>query len=163
MTASFFSSVVRDRRSPKLTNMLKALAAVVAVANERLADVDDEHARSISQPENGWILNPIYLDRDSIETAERNLRDIIEFLKRNNSLSDIHGIDEYWRESLIRTLETALTLLKAPLIEKSIFKSGADGLKKLSTKIASDSSAGFFGGITGAAATYLLQLLATQK
>lgn len=163
MTAHFFSSVVRDRRSPKLTNMLKALAAVVSIADERLADIDEERAKEAAQSETGWIANPIYLDREAIENAERSLRDIIEFLNRNNSLSNIHDVDEYWRSNLINTLETALALLKAPLIEKSIFRSSAEGLKKLSVKIAGDSSAGFFGGLTGAAATYLLQLLGMPK
>jgi hypothetical protein len=38
--SDFFSSVVRDRRRPKLTNFLKALTAIVEIADERLYEVD---------------------------------------------------------------------------------------------------------------------------
>ena len=40
----FFSSVARDRRRPKLTNFLKALTAMIDVADERLFDVDNLRA-----------------------------------------------------------------------------------------------------------------------
>jgi hypothetical protein len=36
----FFASVARDRRRPKLTNFLRALSAIIEMANERLLDVD---------------------------------------------------------------------------------------------------------------------------
>lgn len=48
--ASFFSSVVRDRRRPKLTNFLKALSAIIDVADERLFDIETGHATSSRVP-----------------------------------------------------------------------------------------------------------------
>ena len=53
----FFSSVTRDGRRPKLTNFLKALTAIIEVADERLFDVDSkptsierQHIVNISDP-----------------------------------------------------------------------------------------------------------------
>lgn len=39
--SSFFSSVSRDGRRPKLTNFLRALTAIIDGANERLFDIDN--------------------------------------------------------------------------------------------------------------------------
>jgi hypothetical protein len=41
---SFFSSVVRDRRRPKLSNFLKALTAIINAADENLFDLEGGHA-----------------------------------------------------------------------------------------------------------------------
>jgi hypothetical protein len=50
--SSFFSSVSRDGRRPKLTNFLRALTAIIDVANERLFDIDNAKvAPSGSLPE----------------------------------------------------------------------------------------------------------------
>lgn len=42
----YFSSVVRDRRRPKLENFLRALTAIIEVADERLMDIDKTHTLS---------------------------------------------------------------------------------------------------------------------
>jgi hypothetical protein len=42
----FFSSVTRDRRRPKFANFLKALTAIIEVADERLMDIDKTHTLS---------------------------------------------------------------------------------------------------------------------
>jgi hypothetical protein len=44
--ANFFSSVVRDRRRPKLANFLKALTAMIDVADERLFDIETREVKS---------------------------------------------------------------------------------------------------------------------
>jgi hypothetical protein len=43
---SFFSSVSRDGRRPKLANFLRALTAIIDVANERLFDIDNASVAS---------------------------------------------------------------------------------------------------------------------
>lgn len=39
--SSFFTSVARDKRKPKLENFLRALSIIIEVANERLQEVDE--------------------------------------------------------------------------------------------------------------------------
>jgi hypothetical protein len=44
---NFFTTVYRDRRHPKLTNFLRALTAIIEVADERLYDIDRIHDTSV--------------------------------------------------------------------------------------------------------------------
>ena len=42
--AGFFATVVRDKRTPKLDNFLRALTAMIEVANERLHEVESDNS-----------------------------------------------------------------------------------------------------------------------
>lgn len=44
--SSFFATLVRDKRTPKLQNFLRALTVMLEVADERLADVENERGLS---------------------------------------------------------------------------------------------------------------------
>lgn len=153
---TFFSTVARDGRKPKLANMLKALEAITATANDRLSDVD----RAESSKNSGWVQNPHYSNSALTDKLQQDLLELIRQLKVSNSLSEVQEIDLLTRNSLIALLETTIALLKAPLIEKSIISQAGNSLKALSMKIASDSSAGFFGGLAGVAAAQLLSYFA---
>jgi hypothetical protein len=60
---TFFSTLVRDRRSPKLENFLRALTAIIEVADERLVDVDREPADGDALPISAKIIQRIKQDR----------------------------------------------------------------------------------------------------
>jgi hypothetical protein len=64
LSGSFFSSVTRERRRPKLTSFLRALESVIEVADERLAQVGDVAGES-RQPMAGE-LSPLLRHRDEL-------------------------------------------------------------------------------------------------
>lgn len=150
--SSFLSSVVRDGRRPKLANMLKALTAIIETADDRLADVD----RKLSDDQVGWVTNPHPPGSRHIDRLQQDLFELVRQLKTSNSLSDVPEIDTHLRVSLIALLETTIAMLRTPLIERGLVARTGTALKEVSVKIASDSSAGFFGGLAGAAALQLL-------
>lgn len=149
----FFSTVAIDRRRPKLANMLRALTAIIEVADERLADIE---TASGSPAE--WIVNPLLADPKALRELEDQLLQLIKYLRHSNSLSDDQIIDQHWRKSLIDLLETTLAILKAPMIERSIFRRTGSSLAAAGQAMASHTSAGFFGAVGGAVATVLLQI-----
>ena len=155
--SEYFSSVARDRRRPKLVNMLKSLTGIVEIANERLADV--ERTNTSVEFLVGWISNPLRNDSKLADKLQADLVQLIEQLKASNSLSEIKEIDEHYKKSLIDLLETTISLLKAPLIERSLITDTGEILKKLAEKIGDHASAGFIGGLAGAAAAALLKLI----
>ena len=146
----FFSSVVKDRRRPKLSNMQKALTGIIEIANERLADVDRTGMKS--GPDVGWIENPLRQDNIMAEQIQNDLKLLIEQLKSSNVLSQIEEIDEHYRKSLINLLETTISVLRAPLIERSLIANTGESLRNLAAKVGDQASAGFVGGLAGAAA-----------
>jgi hypothetical protein len=67
-------------------------------------------------------------------------------------------LDQYWRDNLVRLLETALAVLKAPLVEPRLIKKAGKMLHKLAAKVGEDASTAFIGGLAGAAASSLLSI-----
>jgi hypothetical protein len=64
---NFFSSVARDRRRPKLTNFLKALTAIIEVADERLFDIDNVHRASSVGASPDHTLSNVRIEEDLAE------------------------------------------------------------------------------------------------
>ena len=151
----FFSTVASEFRSPKFPNMMRAVTAIIELANERLADVD----ATTKTTQLGWVSNPLMGKSDQLRELEEELIRLIAQLKLSNSLSEVPEVDAYLRTSLISLLETTILMLRAPLVEKSLIERTGIALRELSIKVASDSSAGLFGGLAGVAAVKLLSLL----
>lgn len=63
---SFFSTLLRDRRYPKLANFLRALTAIIEVANERLFDVDRDPAAGDVLPNLAKISQRIRQDQPQL-------------------------------------------------------------------------------------------------
>jgi hypothetical protein len=83
---SFFTTLVRDRRRPKLANFLRALTALIDVADERLFDIDHSSGfPSASFPSNPAISLRIKEDHAELLSLARSLnqlaRDEIEKLE----------------------------------------------------------------------------------
>jgi len=130
--AKYFSSVSKDRRNPKLANMLKALTGIVETADERLADV--ERQKNTLELNEGWVDNPLNNNDELAEKIQSDLILLIRHLKMSNSLSEFEELDNNYRVSLINLLETTILLLKSPLIERSLISSTSKSLKKTSGK-----------------------------
>jgi hypothetical protein len=101
----FFSSVVRDKRRPKLTNFLKALAAIVDTADELLFDIEKhggtftgasteqaEISRRVKQDRSELLLMATALGQmarkeiDKLEYERPNDPEIIESYNRQREL-----------------------------------------------------------------------------
>lgn len=70
---SFFSTLVRDRRYPKLQNFLRALTAMIDVADERLLDIDRDFAPSATLPVSAKIIQRITQDRPELLILAQSL------------------------------------------------------------------------------------------
>jgi hypothetical protein len=159
LNKSFFTSVSGSGIRAKPDTIRKALGAVITVASERLHDVD---ALEIAgDGDVYWIPNPHLKNASMIEQTRNLLLQLIEQLHHSNSLHEIPQIDSHFRNSTIELLETVIAMLKAPLIEKSIFGQTVERLKVLSTRLSDHASAGFVGGIAGSASTALLNFLSS--
>lgn len=71
--SAFFSTLIRDRRYPKLANFLRALTAIIDVADERLFDIDREAATSGILPSSSKISQRILQDRQELLTLAQSL------------------------------------------------------------------------------------------
>jgi hypothetical protein len=71
--STFFSTLIRDRRYPKLANFLRALTAIIDVADERLSDIDREAATSGVLPGSAKISQRILQDRQQLLTLAQSL------------------------------------------------------------------------------------------
>jgi hypothetical protein len=63
---SFFSTLLRDKRYPKLANFLRALTAMIEVADERLYDIDRDPTASGALPTLAKISQRIRQDRPDL-------------------------------------------------------------------------------------------------
>lgn len=88
----FFSSVPREKRRPKQTNIFKALSAIIDVANERLYDVDRSKAASSIAVDGALTPSVIINKRRELLALSNSLRAIaqreIERLARERPNSD---------------------------------------------------------------------------
>jgi hypothetical protein len=153
---SYFASVVRDKRRPKLANMLAALTAVVEVADERIGS---KAKRSEGSPR--WIPNSLHSEPERLASLQSELALIIAFLRQSNSLADHPEVDAFWRANLIELLETALCLLKAPLVETTLIRRSANALKQLGKFVGKETVSGTIGFAVGSVATTLAQMIAS--
>jgi hypothetical protein len=69
----FFSTLIRDRRYPKLENFLRALTAMIEVADKRLYDVDRDPTASSVLPVSAKITQRIRQDRDDLLALSQSL------------------------------------------------------------------------------------------
>jgi len=130
----FFASVGHEKRRPKLTNFLKALTAVIEVADERLSAADQnsrsnlarviDNAFSRPQPDiRDIILLSVSLSRlaqDEIEKLDGERPNDTETIELNNSFRDVL---EIFRDGFIAIAESLDRLTKnskdPELIEES--------------------------------------------
>lgn len=152
--ANYFASMVKEKRYPKLHNFLKAISAVIAVADNRLAEVEP----SSQLVRVGWIANPLATDTYRAEALQNRLVDLVRELKSSNALSDIPELDAYWRKTLISLLETTIQVLRAPLAEPSLFQRTVTGLRGFAKEAAKTASKQFVGGLAEKAAKELSEL-----
>jgi hypothetical protein len=158
LAKSFFTTVAGSRVRAKPDTIRKALKALVAVADERLYDVDLEKQKNAATSLQ-WQLNPHLKNTDVIERTQDLLLQLVEQLKHSNSLHEIAEIDNHFRRSTIELLETVIALLKAPLVERTLFERTANTLKSLTIKVSDHASAGFVGGLAGAGATAIIAFI----
>lgn len=158
LAKSFFTTVASSRVRAKPDTIRKALKALLSIADERLYDVDLEKQKDTATSLQ-WQLNPHQKNIDIIESTQDLLLRLIEQLKHSNSLHEIPEIDNHFRRSTTELLETVVALLKAPLIERTLFERTAIALKSLTVKVGDHTSAGFFGGLAGAGATAIIAFI----
>lgn len=149
--SDFFTSAVRDRRKPRLHNMLSALSSVIDAAQERLGDTSDSS-------EVNWSQNPLVHDEELLARLEDDLRKLILFVRAGNSLDDDQVLSELRRRQIINLLETTLNVLKSPLIEKSLLRETGTALETVGAQLAVGSASGFVGGLAVEVAKILLGL-----
>ncbi|KJC43945.1 hypothetical protein UP09_16490 [Bradyrhizobium sp. LTSP885] len=70
---AFFATLIRDRRYPKLENFLRALTAMIEVANERLFDVDRNPAAPNTLQVSAKITQRIQQDRQDLLVLSKSL------------------------------------------------------------------------------------------
>jgi hypothetical protein len=156
LRSDFFSRISREPRRPRLTNMLSALSGVILVAHERLADVDD---RNPSPTEPSWVPNPLREKEAMAEKLRQDLISVVRNLKGSNSLSEVPEIDKHFRENLIDLLETVISILKAPLVEKNLFSAAGDKLKELASSLGQHGAKEFIGELATNVASTLIKLV----
>lgn len=140
-------------RFPKYPNMLRALGAIVEASNDVLGV-----ARGGSAGEAEWVENAFLSSPEHLARVEADLTSLILHLKSSNSLSEVPELDALWRANLIALLETTIAVLRSPLVEPTLLNRVSRTLAAASKKVAADSSAGFFGGLAGAAAVELAKM-----
>lgn len=73
---AFFSTLIRDRRYPKLENFLRALTAMIEVADERLYDIDRDPTASSALPVSAKITQRIRQDREELLVLSQSLAEM---------------------------------------------------------------------------------------
>jgi hypothetical protein len=152
---AYFVSVVKERRYPKLHNFLKAISAVIDLADQRLSEM--EPSSQIVRV--GWKPNPLASSPARADQLQRQLVDLVRSLKASNALSDVPELDAYWRKTLIALLETVIAVLKAPLAEPSLLKRAVTGLRGFAKGAAGTAGKEFVGQLAEDAAHNLGDLL----
>jgi hypothetical protein len=74
--------------------------------------------------------------RAKIEQVCRNLEEVVQYAGFCNVPPGERGLSDAEREQLIGVLKTVLKVLEAPLVERGILESAADGLKQGMGKVA---------------------------
>jgi hypothetical protein len=115
----FFTTVVRDRRRPKLESFLSALTAIIEVANERLHDVD--HPTAGAEADAGRELPPQILQtfilanylanvaKDEIAALDAELPNDIDAAERNKKLREILTLFADGLERIASALQDAIS------------------------------------------------------
>jgi hypothetical protein len=70
---AFFATLIRDRRYPKLENFLRALTAMIEIADERLFDIERDPAASSVLPVPAKITQRIKQDREDLLMLSQSL------------------------------------------------------------------------------------------
>jgi hypothetical protein len=114
--ANFFTTIVRDKRRPKLQNFLRALNVLFDVANERLANVDNDEIVDVS-----------------VKIAQRIRQDRSDLLELAQSLSKL-ALDEIDRIDAERPNdpETVASYEK----QRELLKVFADGFARIARALA---------------------------
>ncbi|WP_135077390.1 hypothetical protein [Terasakiella sp. SH-1] len=157
LSTTFFTSKTHGYRKIKLTSFFRVLNTLVQISNDILGDLIDDATQKSGYA--GWIPNPLKEDNQLANEIQNLLTQVIEQLKRSNSLSSIEELDTYYRHSLIELLETTITLLKAPLIETELVGNTGNTLKKFAKKISEHGSSSFAQSLAENASKYLFDLL----
>lgn len=89
------------------------------------------------------------------------LDSIIQQIGRSNAPEEEQALTALERAELIAILETALHVLRAPMVEKGLMKRAGEELKKAAEKAAEKSVQEGVGSIMGAARDRLLELIAS--
>ena len=118
----YFDDHVRDERRADKHCMIAVLTAIIDTADERLRDVEGDHvARYIDNP----------YDLDSSRDLQRNLTEIVDFLRTSNEISQIAELEEASREHLIKICQTVIHLLQGEQVEVGFLKKCGRQLQKL--------------------------------
>jgi len=129
----FFLSVVRERRRPKLTSFLKALTAIVEVANERLFDIESSGTSSmgaaLSRGASGVELNYAELlvlakalgqaARDEIGRLEAICPNDLDGMAQNKSQRDFLQLFANGFDRIARALEAFAKNRNELLLDKA--------------------------------------------
>jgi hypothetical protein len=116
---AYFSSMSRDLRRPKLTNLLKALTAFVEVADERLFDVEQTTAMRGTASTSAAML--ARLEQDHAELA------VLAFSLSKLAEAEIEKLD--------RELPNDLEVISRANKQRDLLIIMADGFKKISTAL----------------------------
>jgi hypothetical protein len=125
----------------------------------------------LSQPEQttfrGWgptsghwvLVQPTDDTKAKIAAVSRILETFVAQLKGTNSSPDQQALTELERAMLVTVLETALQVLKAPMVEKSLLTKSQEALKHVATRTAEKQAEQGLGKLAGEGARMLLDLL----
>jgi hypothetical protein len=98
---AFFSTLIRDRRYPKLENFLRALTAMIKTADERLYDIDHDPNASGLLPVSARITQRIRQDHDDLLVLSQSLSQMaLDEIERLNAErpNDPDRIKDYERQ-----------------------------------------------------------------
>ncbi len=97
--------------------------------------------------------------REQINQLVSLIGEVVEHTKTSNLPLDGRAISEIERVQLIAVLETALAMLKAPMIEKNLLKKAASMLKRAAAKAVEKQVENAFAFAAGFAAGKITELL----
>jgi hypothetical protein len=134
-------AIEAERTQPRYYNFMRVLDAARKVASD-VADVDavgGSHPESILRKaaRGGWSADwVVKSETDELTLLRETLGGLIEALRTSDSIGEgDSAINRITREELITILETALNMLKGPMVERSFLSRTGTWLRSLGGKV----------------------------
>jgi hypothetical protein len=134
---------------PRYYNFMRVLNAALTVADDlRGADGEDAPESVLWRAERGgwsadWVTRN---DTDQLTVLREALSSLIDSLRTSNSAgADDSAINELTRKELITILETALNMLKGPMVERGFLSRTGVWVRDLGKKVLERESVGTIG------------------
>ncbi len=126
---------------PRYYNFMRVLDAALNVAGElgQLASAPDAHPGSVLRQaaSGGWPADwVVKVEGDEVALLRETLAGLIEWLQTSNSVGgEDSAINKITREELITILETALAMLKGPMVERGFLSRTGKWARSLAGKV----------------------------